>query len=204
MPKRLLVVNVVLAGIGVIFLAALVREVVGSRPLPPPPRAAQSVPAASATLAGESQDVPLPEYNVIAARNPFNPNRSEFAAAKSAPTSKPVLHGIVLNGEQSRAYIEDPAAKRTVGYGVGDTVAGGRLEAISADRVVIARPEGALEVLLQDPSKPRSKTPAVTAGAAGPSNVTPAVTAAPIPPQPRRRGGPDANQPAAPRGSETR
>ena len=40
-------------------------------------------------------------------------------------------------------------------YKVGDAVAGGQLEQIEADRVVIRRGEGTFEVLLRDPQKPK-------------------------------------------------
>jgi hypothetical protein len=99
---------------------------------------------------------PGPEtYAAIAAQNLFSPGRSETASAAAAPVVKPILHGVVIDGTKSRAFLEDPAVKRVSGYSVGDSVSGGRLQTISDDRVVIARPEGLLEVLLQDPSKPR-------------------------------------------------
>ena len=115
---------------------------------------------------------------------------------------KPVLHGVVMDGPKSRAYLEDPLLKRTFGYAVGDTVGGGRVESIAADRVVIGRGEGLLEVLLHDPSKPRPAptaagpagpgVPAVPApGAAAQSAPAPATPAAPAaaarPPEPARR-----------------
>jgi hypothetical protein len=72
---------------------------------------------------------------------------------------------------------------------MGDTVVGGRLQSISADRVVIARPEGLVEVLLQDPAKPRPATAAsVGAPAATPApavTATPAAVPAPGPVAPR-------------------
>jgi hypothetical protein len=107
---------------------------------------------------------------VIAAQNLFNPARSETAGAAALPVVKPILHGVVIDGTKSRAFLEDPAVKRVSGYSVGDSVSGGRIQTIADDRVVIARPEGMMEVLLQDPSKPR---PAPTASAG------PGVTAAP-------------------------
>jgi hypothetical protein len=66
----------------------------------------------------------------------------------------------MLDGDRSRAYLEEPPAKSVFGYAVGDAVAGGRLDSIRSDRVVIARPEGPVEVLLQDPSKPKPVAPA--------------------------------------------
>jgi hypothetical protein len=72
---------------------------------------------------------------------------------------KSILHGVVIDGARSRAYLDDPVAKRVFGYAVGDTVAGGRLERILDDRVVIRGPAGVVEVLLQDPTKPQEEGP---------------------------------------------
>jgi hypothetical protein len=99
---------------------------------------------------------------------------------------KPLLHGVVMDGPTSRAYLEDPTVKRTFGYAVGDTVGGGRVQSISEDRVVIARPDGLVEVLLQDPAKPKLAVPAAAA-------ATPAPPAAPAAP-----GVPASRVPAAP------
>jgi hypothetical protein len=74
---------------------------------------------------------------------------------------------VVVLGARSRAYLEDPTEKRVFGYAVGDFIAGGRLERIFDDRVVIRMPEGLLEVLLHDPAKPRpSAQPAIRPPAA--------------------------------------
>jgi hypothetical protein len=84
-----------------------------------------------------------------------------------------------MDGQMSRAYLEDPVAKRTFGYAIGDTVAGGRVRSISADRVVIARPDGLVEVLLQDPAKPRVAPPASNGAARAPSAPGPAAPGVP-------------------------
>lgn len=81
----------------------------------------------------------------------------------------------MIDGAKSRAFLEDPTVKRVGGYSVGDTVSGGKIQKIADDRIVIVRPEGVMEVLLQDPSKPRP-VPAITAGA---SPAEPAQTAVP-------------------------
>ena len=133
-------------------------------------------------------------FAVIAAQNLFNPGRSETVAV-AVSVAKPILHGVGIHGAQSRAYLEDPTAKRVAGYSVGDTMGGGKIQKIAADRVVIARPEGLIEVLLQDPSKPRP-APAATAVPAGapapgqlaPSQVAPGQVVSPVP-------GPPATQP---------
>jgi hypothetical protein len=180
-----------------VFAVALARELVASRPLPAPPAARASLPspslgAAAAPDPGPASD--LSAYSMISARNLFNPTRSETSAVAAArPAGKPVLHGVVLDGQRSRAYIEDPLAKGVFGYTVGDTVGQGQITTISADRVMIAGPEGTFEVLLNDPSKPKPAPPAV-AGAP----TAPRPPAAPVPPAVRRSApGAASGQPPA-------
>lgn len=210
MPRRWLFLNLMLAVLACGFAIGLVREVPRSRSLPPPPAArgvSTSAVASGAPTRDSRPPAGLPTYTVIAAKNLFSAARTEATAAVPVPPGpKPILHGVVLDGKKSRAYLEDPAAKRVFGYAVGDTVSGGRLEQISEDRVVIQRPEGITEVLLQDPSKPRPAGPAVPVaqprppGMPGPSPA-PAQVGAPPPqpqagqpvettPQLRRRPGP--------------
>ena len=173
MSRRLLALNVVLAIVSIALTAGIVRTLIVRRALPTPaaPRAATAPAPPPAT---ENADPGLSGYAVIAARNLFNPDRSETAVA-TAPAAKPILHGVVMDGAKSRAFLEDPAAKRVAGYSAGDMIGGGRIQQISDDRVVIARAEGLLEVLLRDPSKPRA-----TAVTAAPTQQAP--TGAPTPP----------------------
>ena len=173
MSRRLLVINVALGIVSVVLAVGMFRTLLAKRPLPPPPAPrAVSAPAPAAPAA--AGDVGPGAYGVIAARNLFNPGRSEtVAVAAAAPVAKPILHGVVMNGSKSRAFLEDPAFKRVAGYSVGDTVGGGTIQKIADDRVVIVRPEGPLEILLQDPSKPRA-TPAAPAAQAGPAQARPA------------------------------
>ena len=173
MSRRLLAFNVVLALVSIALAAGIGRTLIVRRALPTPaaPRTATVSAPAPAT---ENVDPGLSGYAVIAARNLFNPNRSETAVAM-APVSKPILHGVVIDGAKSRAFLEDPATKRVASYSAGDMIGGGRIERISDDRVVIARAEGLLEVLLRDPSKPRA-----TAVTASPTQQAP--TGAPTPP----------------------
>jgi Type II secretion system protein C len=195
--RRLLVVNVVLGIVSVALAAGIVRTFIVRRALPAPaaPRAAAAPPPAAASV---SADPGLAGYTVIAARNLFNPGRSETATA-AAPVSKPILHGVVINGAKSRAFLEEPPAKRVSGYSVGDPISGGRIQQITDDRVVIARPEGLLEVLLQDPSKPRATPVSAAPGQQAPPAAQPptagaappgAPTSPPTPPQPVRRAPP--------------
>jgi hypothetical protein len=200
MSRRLLIVNVLLGIVSVALATGVVRTLVVKRSLPPP-AAARVASAPPPATAPTSADPGLSSYSVIAARNLFNPARSETLATAAGPVSKPILHGVVLDGAKSRAFLEDPGLKRVSGYSVGDTIGGGRIQRITDDRVVIARPEGLLEVLLQDPGKPR---PAPTSGApASPTLPSPqTVPGAPAPqaPQVPTVGQAPAGQAAPPQG----
>jgi len=185
LSRRLLLLNVPLVGVGLVFAVALARELVASRPLPALPAAraslsSHSLGAAAAPDSGPASD--LNPYSIISARNLFNPTRSETSTVAAArQTAKPVLHGVVLDGQRSRAYIEDPLAKGVFGYTLGDTMGPGKITTISADRIMISGSEGTFEVLLHDPSKPKPAAPAV----AGPT-AAPRPPAAPVPTAVRR------------------
>lgn len=186
MPKRLWALNVLLMLLAVAFVALIVREITRARPLPAAPEqriVSQPSPAAAMTKGRPEQPA---AYAAIASKNLFSPSRSESAVAPpTAPGQRPYLHGVVLDDARSRAYIEDPVSKRVHGYALGDTVAGGRVDKISADRVVIARPEGSLELLLRDPAKPRpapsAPPPAQPPAAAGPGQPQPPMAVVPRP-----------------------
>jgi hypothetical protein len=159
MPRRLLAVNVVLAGVSVLCIALIVKQLVVARPVAAPRGRSPVASSGEPAPAGESRLSPH-AYNVIASRNLFNPTRSETAGpgvAGNAPALivKPNLHGVVLREGSPIAYLEDPLTKRIAGYRIGDPIAGGTVQTISADAVVIARPDGMVDVRLRDPSKPR-------------------------------------------------
>ncbi len=181
MSRRLRIINIALGLVGCLLTAALGRELLAAHPLPPPPapRAARSAPAraAAATVTAPPS---VAGYGVIAAKNLFSPSRSEAQAGLAvAAGPKPVLHGVVMDGPKSRAYLEDPVLKRTFGYVVGDSVGGGRVDSIAVDRVVIGRGDGLLEVLLHDPSKPKP-APAVRAQASAPPPAAAPTPVAPV------------------------
>jgi hypothetical protein len=154
--------------------------------------------AQSASRADASKD-PM-AYTAIVVRNPFSPTRSEVVAAAANPAPpmpKPILHGVLLDGNRSRAYLEDPVTKRVAGYAQGDSIAGGRLDKIELDRVVIARPEGMVEVSVNDPTKPRPVSPpSAQAGIQRTAVVAP--TATPPPLMPMLSSGPRVEPPAPP------
>jgi hypothetical protein len=139
---------------------------------------------------------------VIAARNLFSASRGEVAViAPALAGPKPVLHGVVVDGDRSRAYLDDPVAKRVFGYAVGDPVAGGRLEQIQDDRVKIRQPDGVMEILLKDPAKPQVEPPTPAAptkarhSASGPVGPPTPEAAAPPPPDPAAPPAPGKNSP---------
>ena len=198
MSAHLHAINISLGLVACLLVAGLVRELVAAHPLPPPPppRAARPL-ATGGTAAASTAPPSAAGYGVIVAKNLFSPSRTEAPAGPVvAAGPKPVLHGVVMDGPKSRAYLEDPLLKRTFGYVVGDTVGGGRVESIAVDRVVIARGDGVLEVLLHDPSKPRqaptaaAASPAASVPAAAQTGLGPASPAGPPPTVPAGAAGP--------------
>ena len=189
MSRRLLALNLVLLAVIAVSGYWIVRELTTPRAVP---QAAAPKPGAQPTAgaADAPSSAPRPEqrplYNVIAAKNLFSATRTEStapAAVAATPPPKLYLHGVIVDETKSRAFIEDVTAKSTFGYAVGDAVGGGRLEVVRADRVVIARPEGPMEVMLRDPSKPQPAPVAGTPGAPGvPGAPTPPVGAAAVRP----------------------
>jgi len=149
--------NLVLVSAAAVFSVQLVRTFLSAPRLPPPriTSTAQVTPPPT-TEERARASVPLAAYDVVASKNLFNPSRSETGTASVAPIAKPLLYGIVLKDGAPAAFLEDPVTKKVAGYKVGDAVAGGQLEQIEADRVVIRRGEGTFEVLLRDPQKPKA------------------------------------------------
>jgi hypothetical protein len=171
--RRFLALNVFLGLLGGLCAAGLTRELLTPLPLPPPPLRAAA--PAAVSVPTPTRAASAGGYALVASRNLFSPSRSEAPAGPVvAAGPKPLLHGVVMDGPTSRAYLEDPTVKRTFGYAVGDAVSGGRVQSISQDRVVIARPDGLVEVLLQDPAKPTLAIPAAAAAVTTPPAATPA------------------------------
>ncbi len=177
MSRPLLALDVLLGLLACLCAVVLLHEVLTPLTLPPPP-ALRPAPPASASSPVAVSAPGASSYTVIAAKNLFSPTRSEAPAGPVAVAGpKPFLHGVVMDGPKSRAYLEDPALKRTFGYSVGDQISGGHLETIRPDRVTIAGPDGLIEVLVQDPAKPKPASTQPTASA--PTPGTPATRALP-------------------------
>jgi len=158
MPKKLLIINLILLAIAAGSVVFIVRQLMAPMPMPVPRGRA----APAGTTAGQQLDSPRPlagTYGSVAAKNLFSPTRTEAPVTASASVGstlpKPNLFGVVLREGAPIAYLEDPATKRVSGYRIGDAVAGGTVQAITADGVSINRPDGKMDVRLRDPGKPR-------------------------------------------------
>jgi hypothetical protein len=160
--KPLLVLNVFLVGVSAGLLVSVSRALVASDRLPPisPPRpveVAQSPPNGRGARGRVSAG-----YDVIAVRNLFHPGRSEptrsgGVAQDAPPPAKPLLYGVVLSDDPGLglAYLQDPATKRIASYRIGDNLAGGKVERIERDRVLIRRAGELVEVFLNRSNTPR-------------------------------------------------
>jgi len=167
--------NVVIAAVAAVLVLYIARQFMAPMPLPLGGRRAAT--SGTAAPAIEPPRPPVSVYNVVAARNLFNPTRTEGQSGTLvtgiAPVVKPNLFGVVVRENGSIAYLEDPTTKRVAGYRVGDPILGGTVQAIRSDIVMIDAPGGAMEVRLHDPGKPRA-TPAAVSGAPQPA-VAPAL-----------------------------
>ncbi len=174
MSKRLLLVNLFLLVLSVFFAARLVWTFwhqPSLAPFPVPPSRVQPIGVTIEDGAAGNRP-PLETYSVVATRNLFSPNRSESGVQTGMPASPLFLYGVVIGDGVRVAYLENPVTKRLVEYRVGDPVAGGQLDQIEADHVVIRQGGVRLTVMLRDPRKPQA------------GNAPPAAAAAPPTPQP--------------------
>jgi hypothetical protein len=180
MSKKLLIINALLLAIATGSVVFIVRHLAEPMPMP------QATRRAAVTAPAKPEEPPSPGpgvYATVAARNLFSPTRTEApsppaSAAAASPAVKPNLFGVVLREGAPIAYLEDPSTKRVAGYRVGDNVAGGTVQTISSEGVVIARPDGKLDVRLRDPARPRPAPVPAAAVAPGAAGVQPGVPAA--------------------------
>lgn len=152
-----------LVAVSLASVAYIVRALTPDTAAPAPASRSASHPTAPVPDVVPKRPLPAGGYDMVISRNLFAPTRTETGAA-AAPASAPgaptpVLYGVVLQDDAPIAYLEDPATKRVQGYRSGDTISGGTVGRIAADHVVLLRPEGRVEVRLNDPSKPRQAAP---------------------------------------------
>lgn len=176
MSRRLLGLNILLAVLSLLFVTYIVRQVTQPGPVAAP-RPSAPTPAATPRAPAPA---PSPQtYSIVSARNLFSPSRSETTTTQAAihaatAVRKPNLYGVLLTDGLRIAYLEDPATRRVTSYQPGDSIGGGTVETISGDRIVILRPEGKMEVLLHDPSRPRAAAPPAVSAQAPPRGGLPA------------------------------
>lgn len=187
MPKPLLALNAALVVVSVLLVGYIVRQLTAPRPRPLAgrPPAAMTATGAPALAGGKP---PAAAYMTVASRNLFSPSRSEATqptGIASVPLNvpRPNLFGVILREGSPVAYLEDPATKRVTAYRVGDSVGGGTVQSIAADHVVLARPDGNVDVRLHDPTRPRPVVPVGPPPTAGSIPVTPPPAMGQIPGQ---------------------
>jgi len=218
MPKKLLLINAILIAIAAGSVVYVVRQAMAPMSMPLPTRGRPAPGDAAAERQPDGGRPGAGAYNVVAAKNLFSPTRTEApvnpAASAAANLPKPNLFGVVLREGSPIAYMEDPTSKRVSGYRIGDSIAGGTVQAITADTVSITRPDGKMDVRLRDPGKPRpASQPATAAAQPGaqpvanqplPGVIPPATPSAAIPAQPPAVAGqppvvvPQPGQPGVP------
>jgi type II secretory pathway component PulC len=168
--RPLLALNVLMVGVSIFSCIhighALFAADVESRtgivpPVPTPAVASESMLRNPRSSAG---------YDVIATRTIFDPNRAEPTSSETAHNPLPVptlaLAGVAISDDSQVAFILDLSTNHIAGYKPGDTLAGGRVERIESDRVVIVRADGPIEVRLH---RPKDTVPV----AAAPEEVSP-------------------------------
>jgi hypothetical protein len=116
-------------------------------------------------------------YELIATRSLFSPNRTDSALLETTgraelTTPTVALYGVAISDDTRVAFVQDLATKQISSYKTGDRLAGGFLERIEADRVVIMRADGPIEVLLHRPKESQSLAPSPQAQS--PEQVVPA------------------------------
>jgi hypothetical protein len=164
MPKKLLIINVILLAIAGGSVVFIVRQLMVPMAMPLQTRGRPA--PAGRPAAPPAAPLPPAAYAVVASKNLFSPSRTEAPMTQTIAASaavKPNLYGVVLRDGAPIAYLEDPTTKRVSSYRIGDAVSGGTVQAISADTVTINRPDGKLDIRLRDPGKPRPAGPATAA-----------------------------------------
>ncbi|MBI1848005.1 MAG: hypothetical protein HY294_00470 [Candidatus Rokubacteria bacterium] len=166
MTRRILLLNALLVAASAAFATVIVREVTApmSLAIPARPRPATAPPAPAMATPG-----PGSAPATIVTHNLFSPTRTEVpatgvAGAAALNVGRLNLYGVVLRDSGPIAFLEDPATKRVAGYRIGDQVGGGTVQTIASDKVVLQRPEGAVDIRLHDPARQRAPMPNQPAG----------------------------------------
>ena len=164
MSRPVLALNLSMAGLSVFFSICI-----GHALFTPDLQTSSRIARPVVVTAPRNHDVapnsrPRGVYDVIATRTLFHPNRSEPTRSEAITPIQPppptlALHGVVVSGDTRLAYLQDLVTKQIFGYKTGDKLAGGLVERIELDRVVIMRGDGPFEVMLHRPKEPLPVAP---------------------------------------------
>ena len=165
-PRPLAAANVILAIVALVCVISMITPL--TTPLMPVTATARhAVPRTVARESAQSdylpRDLQAASSRIIVVRDLFSPTRTEPSAEIPTPSSTPMLqppllHGVVINGPNAVAYLEDIATKSTAGYRIGDKIGGGTVETISHNDVTVKSSHGPIRIGLRDPSRRRSET----------------------------------------------
>ena len=159
MSKSLLALNVFMAALSLFFLIRIADTVLRRGPALPLRIASSANTPAPFNLGVAASSRTSAVYDLIAARSLFHPDRAlpkrSDALIALPPAANLMLYGVVWREDNPLAYVEDPATKKIFGYKTGDAMAGGYVERIELDRIVIRRTDGPFEIMLRAPNKPR-------------------------------------------------
>ncbi len=169
------------------------------------------------TVGDKKEPTPIEDFNFVAEKNIFRPDRKEFPITPD-PTKekKPIvrpqitLFGVMIAGEYRSASVSQAGRvtqkgeRETLTVKIGDQIGGYKLTKILSDRIGLEAPEDSFEVFLYDARAPKKRIYAKTENK--PATVTstlstPTPTGAPSPTPP---GGAAPGRPVTERVTETR
>jgi type II secretory pathway component PulC len=164
MSRPVLALNLFLAGLSVFLSIRIGHAIFAPDPQPAPRTARPLAVAASRDHGAVRHSRSSGVYDVIATRNLFHPSRSEPTSSEAKAPLLPAaptlaLYGVAISDDTRVAFVQDLVTKQILGYKTGDKLAGGQVERIEPDRVVIRRADGPIEVLLHQPKESQVVVP---------------------------------------------
>jgi hypothetical protein len=148
-------------------------------------------PAETAKNESPKTQAPSPmDYVIIADQNLFHPERRippDKKEEAALPKPEFILYGTLITSEMQMAYMEDKKApvstpgrgKRQSALKKGESLSGFTLKEVKADKVVMARGEETLAVLLEDQKSPKGREGA--AGSTASHSKVPGIPGLPSP-----------------------
>lgn len=163
--KNINLLNIILLLVILMFFQNIVKPRINIKPEYKVPKNSESI-EEDKNKPSKNKDSISIDYMIIAAENPFHPERIIPVEKKELPPPpKPelLLYGVTITDEFSIAYVEDKKTplttpgrgKRHTVLKKGDSIGGFVLKEIHPDRIVLVRGEETLVVNLTDSSKPR-------------------------------------------------